>query len=187
MQTSSIDIGGRLSAARKMFGYTQRALAQKTGVNHSTISLIEQNRISPSVGALKRLLDGLPMSLSAFFSDEQAEPIEHFCFPREELTNISSSNAISLLQIGSNLSDKALQVMHETFEPGSDTGPSMLAHEGEEAGFVIKGTIELTVAGQTKQLRKGDAYYFKSALPHRFRNTGDEPAEVISACTPPTF
>ncbi|MEM7643912.1 MAG: aldehyde dehydrogenase, partial [Pseudomonadota bacterium] len=26
-----------------------------------------------------------------------------------------------------------------------------------------------------------------SRLPHRFRNIGDAPCQVISACTPPTF
>lgn len=182
-----MDIGSRLSAARKMFGYTQRALAERAGVNHSTISLIEQNRISPSVGALKRILDGLPMSLSTFFSDEQLEPVGRFWFDRDELTNISSSDAVSLLQIGGNLNGRALQVMHETFQPGADTGPAMLVHEGEEAGFVIRGEIELTVAGQTRRLSEGDAYYFKSSLPHRFRNVGRKAAEIISACTPPTF
>ncbi len=187
MQSNSIDIGKRLASARKMFGHTQRALAEKAGVNHSTISLIEQNRISPSVGALKRILDGLPMSLSTFFNEEELSPGERFWFPREELTNISSTDAVSLLQVGGNLSGRALQVMHETFQPGADSGPAMLTHEGEEAGFVTRGEIELTVAGERRVLRQGDAYYFRSSLPHRFRNAGEEIAEIISACTPPTF
>ena len=49
------------------------------------------------------------------------------------------------------------------------------------------GRIELTVGAETRQLGPGDAYYFTSAIPHRFRNTGAEPCEIISANTPPTF
>jgi mannose-6-phosphate isomerase-like protein (cupin superfamily) len=36
-------------------------------------------------------------------------------------------------------------------------------------------------------LGAGDAYYFSSATPHRFRNVGREVCEIISASTPPTF
>jgi len=40
---------------------------------------------------------------------------------------------------------------------------------------------------QVRVLGPGDAYYFESDQPHRFRNIGPEPCELISACTPPTF
>jgi mannose-6-phosphate isomerase-like protein (cupin superfamily) len=52
---------------------------------------------------------------------------------------------------------------------------------------VVSGHIELTVGAETRELGPGDAYYFTSAIPHRFRNTGDESCEIISANTPPTF
>lgn len=77
--------------------------------------------------------------------------------------------------------------MHELYQPGSDTGAEMLSHTGEEAGVVVRGSIEITVAGRTRELRAGDAYQFDSRLPHRFRNVADEVCEVVSACTPPTF
>ena len=63
----------------------------------------------------------------------------------------------------------------------------MLSHEGEEGGIVLRGKIELTVGDQVQTLLPGDAYYFKSTLPHRFRNPGNEECEIVSACTPPTF
>jgi mannose-6-phosphate isomerase-like protein (cupin superfamily) len=52
---------------------------------------------------------------------------------------------------------------------------------------VIRGRIELTVGGATRVLGPGEAYYFASQLPHRFRNVGREACEIISASTPPTF
>jgi mannose-6-phosphate isomerase-like protein (cupin superfamily) len=63
----------------------------------------------------------------------------------------------------------------------------MLSHKGEEGGVVVSGKVELTVGGQTRILNVGDAYYFQSSVPHRFRNPGPEPCEIISAATPPTF
>jgi mannose-6-phosphate isomerase-like protein (cupin superfamily) len=63
----------------------------------------------------------------------------------------------------------------------------MLRHQGEEGGVVVRGRIELTIGGESRVLGPGDAYYFTSAVPHRFRNTGNEPCEIISASTPPTF
>ncbi|MBF8292188.1 MAG: cupin protein [Steroidobacteraceae bacterium] len=71
--------------------------------------------------------------------------------------------------------------------PGADAGSEMLSHAGEEGGVVVSGRIEVTVGGQTQVLGPGDAYYFSSAVPHRFRNRGRERCEIISAATPPTL
>ena len=53
--------------------------------------------------------------------------------------------------------------------------------------MVCRGEIEITIGSQTQVLGPGDAYYFASAVPHRFRNRGRERCEIISASTPPTF
>ena len=69
----------------------------------------------------------------------------------------------------------------------ADTGPDMLQHDGQEGGVVIRGHVELTVGTESRVLGPGDAYYFDSQQPHRFRNVGDEICEVVSASSPPTF
>ena len=71
--------------------------------------------------------------------------------------------------------------------PGSDTGDSMLAHDGEEGGVVIAGEIEVTVGEQVRVLKAGEGYYFESRVPHRFRNVGEVDAVIVSANTPATF
>ena len=63
-------LGARLRALRERAGLSQRALAKKTGVPNSTISLMESGKTNPSVGALRRVLDGIPVSLSEFFEFE---------------------------------------------------------------------------------------------------------------------
>jgi DNA-binding XRE family transcriptional regulator len=55
----TIDVGAHLKAVRTMYGLSQRELAKRAGVTNGTISLIEQNRVSPSVSSLKKVLDGV--------------------------------------------------------------------------------------------------------------------------------
>ena len=53
MAEYGFDLGTRLRALREMHGLSQRELAKRAGVSNAIISLIEQNRNSPSVGSLK--------------------------------------------------------------------------------------------------------------------------------------
>lgn len=179
------DAGRRLRTLREAKGLSQRALARRAGVSNATISLIEHGRTDPSLGMLKKILDAMSVSVSDFFTLEVPSSEQVF-FRAHELSEISRG-AISYRQIGGDLSHRRLQIIHERYRPGADTGSSPLAHDAEEGGVVIAGRLEVTVDGQTRILEPGDAYLFDSRLPHRFRNTGTEDCVVVSACTPPSF
>lgn len=182
------DLGSRLRAVRKMHGLSQRRLADKAGLTNGTISLIEQNKISPSVGSLKKVLDGIPMSLADFFTLEMA-PKGRIFFAADDLVEIAelADGTISYRQVGRDMTRRAVQILHERYAAGSDTGEVMLRHDSEEGGVVVRGRLEVIVGDQRRVLGPGDAYYFDSRLPHRFRNPGDEECEVVSACSPPSF
>jgi mannose-6-phosphate isomerase-like protein (cupin superfamily) len=107
-------------------------------------------------------------------------------FRGEELT-VLGDRAVSLRLVAARRPNRAMSIMHERYAPGADTGADMLRHQGEEGGVVVRGRVELTIGAESRVLSPGDAYYFTSAIPHRFRNTGSEPCEIISASTPPTF
>jgi transcriptional regulator with XRE-family HTH domain len=179
------DMGARLREIRERFGLSQRGLASRGGVTNGMISLVEKNRSSPSVATLKKILDVFPMSLAEFFAPGQAEAPATF-FRASDLVEIAGG-PISYRQVGASLQDRALQILHERLEPGADTGAAMIRHEGEEGGVVVRGEIEVTVGMSTRILRAGDAYAFRSSVPHRFRNLGREVCEIVSACTPPSF
>lgn len=181
----SIDVGERLRNVRITFGLSQRALARRAGVTNGLISLIEQNRVSPSVSSLKKVLDGVPMTLAEFFTLDMAAAPKAF-FGVEELTEIGNEQ-VSLRLVAAQRAGRQLTLLRETYAPGAETGDEMLTHRGEEGGIVVKGRIELTLAGVSRVLSAGEAYYFSSHLPHRFRNVGREPCEIISASTPPSF
>jgi transcriptional regulator with XRE-family HTH domain len=181
----SIDVGARLKHVRELHGLSQRELARRAGVTNGLISLIEQNRVSPSVGSLKKVLDGVPMSMAEFFTLDVVSAAQVF-YAAAELVEIGNE-AASLRLVAAQRPGRQLTVLHERYAPDAATGEDMLSHRGEEGGVVVRGKVELTVGGQTRVLETGDAYYFSSSTPHRFRNVGDEVCEIISASTPPTF
>ena len=184
-QGMSIDVGTRLRGIRTTFGLSQRELARRAGVTNGLISLIEQNRVSPSVSSLKKVLDGLPMSLAEFFTLDLGTAPQAF-FAAEDLVELGNDQ-VSLRLVAAQRQGRLLTILHERYAPGSGTGDEMLVHRGEEGGVVVKGRLEVTIGGTARVLGPGEAYYFASQLPHRFRNVGRETCEIISASSPPSF
>ena len=181
----SIEVGKQLRAVRTAFGLSQRELAKRAGVTNGMVSLIEQDRVSPSIGSLQKILSAFPMTMAEFFTRDM-EGQENVVFRADELPNVGSDD-IHYCLVAATRSGRNMSILSETYHPDTDTGEDLLTHSGEEGGVVVGGALELTVAGKTWVLGPGDAYYFDSRLPHRFRNTGKEAARVISANTPPSF
>src|SRR6266849_9981877 len=102
----SIDVGARLRSVRTSFGLSQRELARRAGVTNGLISLIEQNRVSPSVSSLKKVLDGIPMSLADFFTLDLAGKPQVF-FSRDELADLGGG-AVQLRLVGGRLGTRSM-------------------------------------------------------------------------------
>lgn len=181
----SEDVGRKLRAMRLAFGLSQRELAKRAGVTNGMISLIEQGRVSPSVGSLQKILAAVPMTMAEFFTRDLESQVD-VVFRFEDLPDVGTG-AIQYRLVAASRRDRKMSILWETYEPDSDTGEDLLTHSGEEGGVVVEGELELTVAGKTWLLGPGDAYYFDSRLPHRFRNPGKEAARIVSANTPPTI
>ncbi|MGJ8595102.1 cupin domain-containing protein [Sulfitobacter sp.] len=183
-----MDIGQRLKQIRIDRGLSQRELAARAGLTNGTISLIETDKTSPSVASLKSLLDAIPISMAEFFGAIEDQDTPKIFYRAHEFTQVAPEGPgqVSLRQLG-NAREHSLQVLHETYPAGADTGAEFLVHEGEEAGIITRGQIELTVGDHVDVLNAGDGYLFDSRQPHRFRNIADEPCEIVSALTPPVF
>lgn len=178
----SDDVGGRLRALRTLRGISQRELAKRCGVTHSSLSLIEQGKVSPSVSSLKKILDAIPIGVGDFFTME-LESRDQVFYSAAELADVGSGEVIYKL-VGANRESRALSFMIETYPAGSDTGREMIAHQGEEAGVILEGEIETTIGAVTRLLGPGEAYYFDTNVPHRFRNPGGVACRLVSCCTP---
>lgn len=190
---ANFDIGARLLAMRKAAELSQRQLAERAGVPHAQISIIEQNKSSPSISSLRKILSGLNVTMADFFDSERSAPEGPF-FTENDLLDLTgklhASGAAELTgrmvfrQIG-DARRHNLQMLHEVYEQGADTGEVWLEHFSNEGGFVLEGALEVSVGGDVQVLYPGDSYLFDSRTPHRFRNVFDGRTVVVSACTPP--
>ena len=179
-------VGAKLKALRTRRGLGMRELAARSGVSHSAISLIERERMSPSVDTLGAILAALGATLSSYFADLESGSPSHPFYRGETLVEIGRPDRISYRLIGMDYPNRRMLMLTERYAPGAVTEPS-IAHRAEEAGIVIQGAVEVTVGARTAVLRQGDAYYFDSQQPHRFRNVDPGVSEIVSAITPPTY
>ncbi|MCC3862096.1 cupin domain-containing protein [Pseudemcibacter aquimaris] len=178
-----VNVANRLRLMRETAGISQRELARKVGVSNGTISQIEKGNSDPSVGLLKQILEGLELSIADFF-EEKIQPRQKIFYAEDELVDVGSGK-VKFLQMGPSTAGRKIQFLREFYEGGASTGHKSLVHEGEEAGFILSGQLEVTVGDQRRVLNAGEGYYFNSTTPHSFRNVSPEPCEIISACTPP--
>ena len=199
----AFNLGARLREFRLAAGLSQRELANRAGVPNGQIAMVEGNKSSPSVASLRKILGGLSLTLGDFFEEGRQEAGGKVFFGANEFIDLTShihgavkrpqdtrrnakpaQGRVILRQVG-DAAAYNLQILHEYYEPGADTGETMLEHKSHEGGVVLSGSIEVTVAGQVKILKSGDGYLFDSRQLHRFRNIGTEPCIIVSACTPP--
>lgn len=181
-----LDIAPRLKMLRERKKLSLRELGRRTGIAVSFLSALESGRNNVSVAKLKVIVDALGTTLSDIFAGP-APPSSKVVYRKEELVEIAGGKGISFREVAAGRPGRALQFLVERYEPGCDTGAESYHHEAEEAGVVLRGTLELTVDGQTYVLKAGDAYYFDSRRPHRFRNLGKVAVEAVSVNTPPSF
>lgn len=179
-------VGKRLRELRLRRAISIRELASRSGVSHSTISLIEQDGISPTVNTLQAVMDALGTTLSGFFTGIETNLHYSPFYRSADLPEIGSADSISYQVIGADHPDRTILMLRENYARGADTG-TPFAHPAQEAGVVVTGSIELTVGTQTAVLEPGDGYYFDSRQPHRFRNVFDGESQIVSAVNPPTY
>ena len=181
------EIGRKIKNLRSKRRFTLRGLSRETGIAVSFLSSLEQGKNSVSVAKLKTILDALGTDLGTFFATQKDDSAK-IVYSKNELTEIAGlGKGLSFKEVASGRPNRKLQLIRETYSPGADTGPDLYRHNAEEAGIVLKGTLELTVEDNVYELNAGDAYYFSSRRPHRVRNIGKGKAESISVNTPPSF
>ena len=177
-------VGERLRSVRNKFGYSQRQLAKLSGVSNASISLIEKDKINPSLGTLIKLISVFKMSMVDFWQIESSSR-EQIFFRFNELEKIAS-NHVTFWQVNPSAKN-TLVFQYEKYDVGADTGESKVSVDCEMVGIVIEGRIEINVGEDSKALGPGDAYRFNGRLPHRFRVQGNKPVIMVSGTTPVVF
>ena len=168
------DLAKRFQKLRQAYGLSQRELAKRAGVTNSSISMIEQGRVSPSVSSLEKLLRAIPISLKDFFrlNLDQAQPCfypldelrqsEHEGFHRSDLWPTDTST-----------------MSYQRFQPGASTGEVLVVSHKHTAGFVVEGNVEITIKGEQRSLSQGEGFVIGKSFPYRIHNITEESAAVV--------
>ena len=173
-----------MRALRKAKGLSLVQLCQRAGTSPSYLSMVENGKVDPSVSRLKRIAEGLDITIVDLFQTQQSRKVvirkkDRVCveFPK-------SKTDIELLipPIPEKLMDARLAIIHPG---GSSEGD--YRHPGEEFGLILKGILELSIDGMNYQLEKGDSFYFQSTRNHRFKNLGKGDTVVVWVNHPPSF
>ncbi|GHF85511.1 DNA-binding protein [Kitasatospora xanthocidica] len=173
-------MSGRLRVLRKQNRLSLEALAEQVGVTKSYLSKVERGLSDPSISTALKLAHALNVDVGRLFSDE-VEPELVTVVRAGERTPIAEGAGPGTPHyegIATGLSGKRM-VPFVMYPPADPTGSAYKSHAGEEFLFVHAGTAELEFPERTVRLGPGDSVYFNSALPHRCRSTGAEPAEIL--------
>jgi transcriptional regulator with XRE-family HTH domain len=190
MDGRSGSLGAVIRARRKKAGLTLEAVAKKADFSISYLSQIERNLLTPSVSTLKRVADVLNIpagqlmftgegrdSTTALVSVVRKKERKRLSFPGSkihyELITPDMRRRASMLWV--------------TAPPGSESGTTTFAHDGEDGVLVLKGELQIEIASVWHTLKAGDSIYFNAGLPHRWRNIGSVSADAIWLSTPPSF
>ena len=178
----------RIREVRKAKGISIPVVAERAGLSAGLISQVERGLTSPSIRSLRQIGAALEVPVEIFFTPapvgEGNSAVAVRPGSRRLLLLPHHGMYTELLTLESK---GALQAFIANIEPGGGSGPEFDTHEGEEAGLVLAGRLELWVDGERMLLDEGASFRFSSKLPHRYRNPGSVPTRVHWVITPPIY
>ncbi len=179
---AEIDVGRRLRELRAERSLSLRALAEQSGLNVNTLSLIENGKTSPSVSTLQLLASGLDVPITAFFETD---------IPKNNISYLKSGERPraafahgTLEDLGAGLTLRGGQPFLVTLEPKADSGPTPIVHTGLEFVFCLEGQLSYTIEDRIYLLDPGDSLLFEAHLPHCWQNAGETPSQSLLVLCP---
>lgn len=184
LNQQSVDYGARLKTIREYNGLSQRELAKRAGVPHSSISMIEQGINSPSINSLAKILGGIPMSIAQFFSCDISllnEQILRAVDLQAKQRKISETLWAQTIPLQNHTSATRFEKM--SYGVMSDTGETPQYSAQAISGFIVGGRIELTINSEVALLETGDAFSLGAMQPYRLRNLSSSEDCIILTCS----
>jgi transcriptional regulator with XRE-family HTH domain len=176
---SKAELGRRIREARIQKGMTLKQLDQSSGFSATHISEIERGKTSPTIGALIRIANALGKEPSYFIEEELLPEIAMVARDRRDPIPLAGVEAEYLTP---GIPGGRLHASIIRLKPG-DPALALPPTEGEEGGFVARGTVDYTVEGRVYSLSEGDAIHHATEEQREIVATGSEPAELIIVST----
>jgi transcriptional regulator with XRE-family HTH domain len=189
---SLASLGLRVRYARTLLGHTLKAVAEQVGCSESMLSKIECGLATPSLTMLHGIAQALQTNVAQLITVTDSAPSPVMRAGTRTVVKFDgkgsddAAKGISLERLIPPLRGQLMQGDIHVLAPGAESG-DVIAHQGEELGYVLAGDLELTLDGTVWRLHAGDSFYFPSDLPHRYRNPGRTRTRVLWVNTPPTF
>jgi transcriptional regulator with XRE-family HTH domain len=178
------DLGARIRNLRLSRKWTLEALARGVGRSKSAISQIESGKVEPSLQTLRRLAATFRTPIATLF--ETVSAVDNRVLRRDARKGFRlTRNHLRFELLSPDLVNKRVEFLRVEIYPDGGKRPAPYAHEGEEYGIVISGTVEIFVEGSTYILSEGDSVFFCSTSPHYMRCTDAKGAVMIWAIAPP--
>lgn len=179
-----MEIGTKLKALRVGKNLTQEELADRAELSKGFISQLERDLTSPSIATLVDILQCLGTDLKEFFSEEADDQVVFH--DQDYFEKIDNELKNKIEWIIPNAQKNMMEPIRVTLESGGTTYPDV-PHEGEEFGYVLKGSIQIHIGNKVYQAKKGESFYYIPNESHYISAHSSTGAVFIWVTTPPSF
>ena len=178
------DIGARIRAVRKEKGWTLEALASNSGLSTGLLSQVERDLTTLSIVSLSAICHALSIPIESLFSSSRPIGQAPSAITRadQQLHIQIGGSPIRYQYLSGQLPDVPVkELLIAEFPPGCDQQDS--SHEGQELGYVLRGSFVLHGGDEQVQLKTGDSYRVAASESHGYRTSDSEGAHVLMAVT----
>lgn len=181
--------GLALRAWRKRKNWTLAEVGTRTGLPVSTLSKIENGKMSLSYDKLARLSAGLEIDIAQLFEPGAVTPPSTISGRRIVIRAgtglvIETENYSHVYPAADLLSKRFIPIVAEPRARSLDEFGELIRHAGEEYAYILEGTVEIhtDLYGPTR-LEAGDSIYFDSGMGHAYIAVGHGRCRVLSICS----
>lgn len=177
--------------ARLQQGLSLRALSARAGLPYSTLSKLENGKMSLTYDKLIRLAQALNVDLKDIIA-EADQPAAPVAVGRRSVTraghelDADSKRHVHHYPAAELLGKMMIPIIIDVQARSIDELGGLVRHAGEEYLYVIKGTMELhSDLYAPLPLGPGDSVYFDSGMAHGYVRTSSGACSVLSVCAGP--
>jgi len=178
------DIGARIRTARKAKGWTLDALASKSGLSTGFLSQVERDLTTLSIVSLSAICRALSVPIESLFSSNRpiGEAPSAVTRADQQLHIQIGGSPITYRYLSGQLPDAPVEeLLIAEFPPDCDQQHS--SHEGQEFGYILRGSLVLKVQNEHYELEAGDSYRVAASQSHGYRTSAGGGADVLMAVT----
>lgn len=177
-----LNLGPRVRELRKAKSWTLEQAAQQAGLARSTLSKIENGQMSPTYDALKKLAEGLQISVPQLFT----APSKGQVTGRMAVTKFGEGGAHATTtyehELLANTLTKKQMLPYRARIRARDVAEfnGWVRHDGEEFLYVLTGVVCIyTEFYEPVELRRGDSAYYDASMGHNVVSTSQDDATIL--------